>query len=1210
MVNFIKRTILWESVLFLTRRMYMYLKRLESVGFKSFAERISVEFVPGVTAVVGPNGSGKSNITDAIRWVLGEQSAKSLRGSKMEDIIFQGSDTRKPLNIAEVTLVLENQDKRLPIDYEEVSVTRRMYRSGDSEFYLNKQSCRLKDIIDLFMDSGLGREAFSIISQGKVEEILSSKAEERRKIFEEAAGVLKYKQRKKKAEYKLAETQENLNRVEDIVFEIEQQIDPLQQQAETAEKYIKLKENLKEKEIAFLIGEIEEIHANWQALVMELDDEKTIEISIKTEVQQKEANLEKERHDIEKLDEEIDSLQSTLLTCTQELEKVTGKKHLFNERSKHLQENKQKLETQKKETAIHIGELHDELIKEKKLLNQIQTTRQETKKLVQKLKKQLGTNQENIAEQIEDLKSDFIEYLNRQAAKRNEKKSVGQHIEQITEKKDKQTVKYQDMLLERKSLDASIQQHETTVQTKAQQYSEKTAAIQQLKKDLQIKRDAFQESQTKLYQGYQYMEKIKSRKEMLEEMKEDFQGFFHGVKAVLKARDEQKLTHIHGAVIELIEVPKQYITAIETVLGGQAQHIIVDDDHAGRKAIAWLKRFNQGRATFLPLGSIQERYLTKDVQIKIDDHPGFVGVASHLVKTNSTFQKAVNHLMGHVIIARSLKDANDMAQLVFRRYRIVTIDGDVVNPGGSMSGGAQKKTNQSLFTREKDLEEIMEKMGVFAEKTSVYEQKVREQKEQITQIENGLKKREETIVSEQQLIQEMQSDLKALEMKKSSLNDSLSMYDQDKQQFNMEEKELQDRDKQLTNELNALQRQIKQTEEQINILTNQEETFLEDREQHRQTLHDNQVLLAEQEERFKSQQQKTGSIQVQLKEMQKRYDGYTAELKELQGLENGNETEESMDEMIQAKIKEKDILTQNIQQKRANRSERTQNVQDAERELKEKNKQHQKFVEKIQQKEVRSNRLDVKLENRLNHLQSEYTITFEKAKQTYKKATDMEEAQATVQKLQQQIESLGTVNLGAIEEYERISNRYTFITEQKTDLVEAKQTLFAVIGEMDEEMMKRFDETFTQIKAEFTVVFQQLFAGGHAELKLTDPKNLLDTGVDIIAQPPGKKLQHLGLLSGGERALTAIALLFAILRVRPVPFCVLDEVEAALDEANVSRFAKYVKYYSTDTQFIVITHRKGTMEEADVLYGVTMQESGVSRLVSVRLEDTKELIEK
>ena len=1207
MVNFKENVITWNGS-FSIRRMYMYLKRLESVGFKSFAERINVEFVPGVTAVVGPNGSGKSNITDAIRWVLGEQSAKSLRGSNMEDIIFQGSDTRKSLNVAEVTLVLDNQDKKLPIDYEEVSVTRRVYRSGDSEFYLNKQSCRLKDIIDLFMDSGLGREAFSIISQGKVEEILSSKAEERRTIFEEAAGVLKYKQRKKKAEYKLAETQENLNRVEDIVFEIEQQIDPLQQQAKTAQKYIALKEQLKEKEISFLISEIEQLHEQWQTLLTALEEDKTKEITIKTAIQQKEAALEIERHDIAKLDEEIESLQTKLLSSTQQLEKVAGKRRLLNERSKHLDENKQKLESQKGNTAVKIGNLHDELIEEKKQLANLQAKRQKTKNIVQDLEKQLATNQENIVDQIEELKSEYIEFLNKQAAMRNEKQSISQHIQQITGKKDKQLEKHQDMVKTREVLLEKIKHYKKKRDIQERLYQEKASNIQQLKNNLQTERNQFQVSQTKLYEGYQYMEKLKSRKEMLEEMKEDFQGFFHGVKAVLKARQEQKLGHIHGAVIELIDVPKKYITAIETVLGGQAQHVVVNDDKAARDAITWLKQSNKGRATFLPLASIQERYITKDVLTKVDNHPGFIGIAAHLVTTDSSYQKAVNHLMGHVIIAKTLKDANDIAKLVFRRYRIVTLEGDVVNPGGSMSGGAQKKTNQSLFTREKDLEDITEKIRMFSERIKKFEQKVADQKKQIRQIEKSLEEDEELIVSEQQVLQEIQTELKTLEFKNGSLNDSLTLYDQDTQQFITEKEELQSRDEQLTSELNVLKQQIKETEAEINTLSNQEETFIENRKQHEKTLHDNQVMLAEQEERLKSQRERTNTVQKQLQEMQEQYDQYANELKELLELENSEETEEDLEEMIQTKTEEKEALERTIRTKRGNRSDRTQSTQDEERELKEKNKQHKTFMEAIQQKEVQTNRLDVKLENRLSHLQTEYTITYEKARQTYDKATDMEKAHSIVQQLNHEIERLGTVNLGAIDEYERISERYTFITEQKTDLVEAKQTLFTVIAEMDEEMKKRFDVTFAQIKEEFSLVFQQLFGGGHAELKLTDPKNLLDTGVEIVAQPPGKKLQHLGLLSGGERALTAIALLFAILRVRPVPFCVLDEVEAALDEANVSRFAKYVKVYSKDTQFIVITHRKGTMEEADVLYGVTMQESGVSRLVSVRLEDTKELV--
>ncbi|RLL45288.1 chromosome segregation protein SMC [Oceanobacillus piezotolerans] len=1186
----------------------MYLKRLESVGFKSFAERISVEFVPGVTAVVGPNGSGKSNITDAIRWVLGEQSAKSLRGAKMEDIIFQGSDTRKPLNVAEVTLVLNNENHTLPLDYDEVSVTRRVYRSGESEFYINKQSCRLKDIIDLFMDSGLGRDAFSIISQGKVEEILSSKAEERRTIFEEAAGVLKYKQRKKKAEYKLAETQENLNRVEDIIYEIEQQINPLKDQAETAKKYLQLKEELKTKEISFLIAEIEKIHTEWQLLLNTIENEHAEELKVKTAIQKKEAALEQKRQQVDEIDKEIERLQSSLLETTQLLEKYEGKKQLLNERNKHFDENKQKLESQKQSAAVKIGELHDELVKEQKQLSEITAKRQETKETVKQLQQKLSLNQETISEQIEELKSEYIEYLNKQAAMRNEKQSIETQLKQVLGKKDIQASKFEDLLNQREELNERRKLKKAKLVSQEAKYQDTQLRLKTLKYQLETERQVFQDSQTKLYQGYQYIEKLKSRKEMLDEMKEDFQGFFQGVKAVLKARENHKLADIYGAVIELIEVPKEYITAIETVLGGQAQHIVVKDDKAAREAILWLKKTNNGRATFLPLQSIQTRSIPREVLSQIENHSGYVGIAGQLVQANETYQRAVNHLMGNVIIAKTLKDANDIAKWTQRRFRVVTLDGDVVNPGGSMSGGAKKKTNQSLFTREKDLQEITEKINEYQEKIVQFEYKVKRKKEEISEIENELSLTEENSGTEQQQWQLLQTECKEIELKLESLNENLYIFDQDQKQYTQDREQLENRNKELSKELEGIRIQLEDINKQIEALSQQEVAFKENKETLQQELHQSQVALAELEERVRNQREKVKTVEERLKAFEEQYDMYTDELDKLLEMEHVEETEEEIDSIIISKKEIKLELTTSIQEKRQKRAHLTAYTQDEEREIKEETKKHQSFLNEIQQKEVQANRLDVDLENRLSLLETEYMITYEKASKTYEKAENIAEAKEEVKALKLAIESLGNVNLGAIDEYERVSERYSFLSEQRNDLVEAKNTLFAVIAEMDDEMEKRFDSTFTQIKDQFGVVFRQLFGGGHAELKLTDPKNLLDTGVDIIAQPPGKKLQNLGLLSGGERALTAIALLFAILRVRPVPFCILDEVEAALDEANVSRFAKYVKLYSENTQFIVITHRKGTMEEADVLYGVTMQESGVSRMVSVRLEDTKELI--
>lgn len=1186
----------------------MYLKRLESKGFKSFAERIGVDFVSGVTAVVGPNGSGKSNITDAIRWVLGEQSAKSLRGSKMEDIIFQGSDTRKALNVAEVTLVLDNQDQRVPLDYEEVSVTRRVYRSGESEFYINKQPCRLKDIIDLFMDSGLGREAFSIISQGKVEEILSSKAEERRTIFEEAAGVLKYKQRKKKAEYKLAETQENLNRVEDIIYEIELQIDPMEEQAERANRYQQLQGQLRDTEVALLITEIERIHADWQVVLQDLELEKDNQVKQQQQVKSIENKLYEQKQVSSSIDESLEKLQSTLLQSTEQLEKYEGRKQLLDERSKHFGENREKLTQQLQEVEQQIEVLARDLKREQSKLTDIQQSKKQTKGKVEILHQKLSTSQEKIADQIEDLKSEYIELLNQQAAKRNELQSVSQQTEQIDQKNEHQSSKFKDLITKREQLQSEKENVEKILETIDTELKAKEKELMTLKLELQSERGNYEDAQSKLYQGYQYIEKLKSKKEMLEEMKEDYQGFFHGVKSILKAREDKKLQGIEGAVIELMEVPKQYVIAMETVLGGQAQHIVVTDDQAARKAIGWLKQTNNGRATFLPLASIQERFIANEWLGKIRTHEGFVGVAAELIKIDDKYKKVLNHLMGHVIIAKTLKDANEIAKLVQRRYRIVTLEGDVVNPGGSMSGGAQKKSNQSLFTREKDLQDISERLEEFQQKAQQFEHTVKKRKELVQQLDNELSEGDKVKSSLQERLQSQRNTMNELDIKLTSINDNLSIYDMDKQQYAQDVDRLSTRKNQLTNELESIKQQLEKIQTEIDKLTEEESLWKENREKLQDEYHHLQVLLAEQEERLKHQQLKTKELQDQYAEAIERKDDQVAELINLDEIHASDESEEQIDQIIATNRKKKQEASTKIAEQREKRMQQVQYLDQLDEQLKKENQQLEQINERKQQSEVKSNRLDVELENRLNQLEKDYTTTYERACEEFDKVDNIQQTQVEVDQLKADIERLGTVNLGAIEEFERISERYNFLSEQKNDLVEGKQTLYSVISEMDTEMKNRFEETFNKIKDEFATVFEHLFGGGHAELKLTDPTNLLETGIDIIAQPPGKKLQHLGLLSGGERALTAIALLFAILRVRPVPFCILDEVEAALDEANVARFAKYVKQYSKETQFIVITHRKGTMEEADVLYGVTMQESGVSRLVSVRLEDTKELI--
>ena len=1187
----------------------MFLKQLDTVGFKSFAERVTVDFVEGVTSVVGPNGSGKSNITDAIRWVLGEQSAKSLRGTKMEDIIFAGSDSRKPLNMAEVTLTLDNQDQTLPLDYEEVSVTRRVYRSGESEFYMNNQTCRLKDIVDLFMDSGLGREAFSIISQGKVEEILSSKAEERRSIFEEAAGVLKYKQRKKKAEYKLAETQENLNRVEDIIHEIDGQLEPLKEQAAIAQDYLQKKDELKQIEISLLITQIEQLHEEWQHLLKQLEDVKKKESALSEEVEREEASVEKQRKDMQDLDESIESLQETLLVLTKELEGLEGKRELMKERHKHFEENKEKSEQEQLELSEKVEQLKKVAKEEAAKLAQTKQQRTETKKALQQTDDALSQDIQKIEDQIEDLKSDYIDLLNEQAAKRNEKQIIDKQLSQISYKKDGQQDKFKDLREERELLETKLTSLSEELQDVTARREAKEERYKELYKTLQSNKQSYEEWQEKLYKGYQYLEKLRSKKEMLEDMKEDFSGYFQGVREVLKARESGKLQGVEGAVLELIDIPNEMMTAIETALGAQAQHIVVQDERTGRESIHWLKQNNKGRATFLPLTAIQPRSIYGQAANQLSEQQGFVGVAVDLVKFDAAYHKAISHLLGHIVIADKLENANGIAKFLNRKYRIVTLDGDVVNPGGSMSGGAQKKSNQSLFTREKELQDLTMKIDDFSAKTGGVEEKVQQLKATIADEQEQVSTLEKEVAQLKTEEYEKQSESRELTMRSKHLNDQLQLFDQDQAQYDHDRTQAHEQLTQLDKDLTKLEEQLSKVQQKIDQLSETKQQQQQDEAKLRERKQELHIQLAEQDSAVANQQEKANRYNEELQTNKEQLKESKEAFQQLMEVVDSNLTEEEMVQEIEEMKERKERTSQLIQERKQTRATYAEQIQQVEQQLKEQKRLVQNFVQDIQAKEVKANRLDVELENMLNYLQEEYVMTFEKAKREYPPVEDVQASSREVKLIKRAIEELGTVNLGAIDEYERIQERYEFLKGQQDDLLEAKETLHHVISEMDGEMQRRFEETFTSIRDEFGGVFRELFGGGSADLKLTNPDDLLESGVEIVAQPPGKKLQNLSLMSGGERALTAIALLFSILRVRPVPFCVLDEVEAALDEANVDRFAKFLKEFSEQTQFIVITHRKGTMEQSDVLYGVTMQESGVSRLVSVRLEETPELLE-
>ncbi|MGE8204114.1 chromosome segregation protein SMC [Heyndrickxia sp. NPDC080065] len=1187
----------------------MFLKRLDVVGFKSFAERIAVEFVSGVTAVVGPNGSGKSNIIDAVRWVLGEQSAKSLRGGKMEDVIFAGSDSRKPLNFAEVTLTLDNEDHQLPIDYNEVSVTRRVYRSGDSEFYINKQSCRLKDIIDLFMDSGLGREAFSIISQGKVEEILNSKAEERRTIFEEAAGVLKYKTRKKKAESKLNETGENLNRVNDILHELENQVEPLKIQSSIAKDYLDKKEELENFEVALTVYEIEELNSKWESLKQQLEIHQDKETGLSSQVQKEEAILEQMRDKVASLDESINVLQNVLLSATEELEKLEGRKEVLKERKKNASNNKEQLEK-------NIQEMSSKLIKIEEQKKSVISEYENNTSSASNLKKVLKEKNElvnqfdiNIEETIESLKSDYIELLNEKATTRNELALLEQQLQQQEAKNLKLENDNKKFIEQRKMITEEKKKTSTDLEQIGVQVEEQISAYREKQKALETLKNQYQKQETTLYQAFQFLQKAKSRKETLEEMEEDYTGFFQGVREVLKARST-KLSGIEGAVAELIQVPKPYELSIETALGGAMQNIVVLTEVDGRKAIEYLKKNRFGRATFLPMNIIKGKGLPSNQLELIRTHDAFVGIAADIVEVDSKYHSIISNLLGNVIITKDLQGANNIAKLLQFRYRLVTLDGDIVNPGGSMTGGASKQSSTSLISRKGELEELKEKTLIMEEKTSQLEHQVKELKQNVIKCENDLEEMRHLGEQFRLKEQELKSEMRQIELAEKNLNEKLQIYDMERLESNTTASNVDQRMKELTELLAQITDKLEELDKEIEKQTAKKNNQISSKDELLSQISDLKAELAVKNEQLVSNREKTKNIQAEYEETLNKKRGFEEELSWLKGEMSSSHTgEEELSLAAEKKLIDKNETTKLISIRREERMQLQSQLEDAELNIKELKRQHKGLVEVVKDEEVKINRLDVDLENRLNRLREEYMLTFEAAKEQYPLQTNLEEARKRVKLIKLAIEELGTVNIGAIEEYERVSERYRFLMEQQTDLVSAKETLLQIIDEMDEEMKKRFKETFAAVRFHFEPIFKELFGGGRAELKLTNPDDLLNTGVDIVAQPPGKKLQNLSLLSGGERALTAIALLFAILKVRPVPFCILDEVEAALDEANVYRFSKFLKQFSQETQFIVITHRKGTMEEADVLYGITMQESGVSKLVSVRLDTTKELVE-
>ena len=1183
----------------------MFLKRLEIAGFKSFAEKIHIDFVPGVTAIVGPNGSGKSNIIDAIRWVLGEQSAKSLRGSKMEDVIFAGSDSRRAVNFAEVTLILDNTQNLFPLDYTEISVSRRVFRSGDSAYLLNGQTCRLKDITTLFMDSGLGKEAFSIISQGRVDEILNSRADERRNVFDEAAGVLKYKTHKQQAEHKLFETTDNLDRVLDILKEIDDRLAPLEKEAALAREAANLRSELREADVRLL-------HYDAATLQQQISEKTTSAKKDEAEYQniavilsKREQELHSDKRKLQETEDQLDHLQGELIDKAADAEKWEGRRLLSLEKTRNMEQQieriGQELRTAEQIRKAATVKIHATNEKRQKVQTEITHMSSESKQVSTLLNSSLNETEQ----QIEQLKSDYIERLNEEATVRNEIKHVEERLQgekSSTEKISVQT----ELLSQRKN------QLREDLQEKRDQKEKAGNQLDKLETSANACQQQLTEGERKLSNQQQLLQKalrkqseMQGRQRALESLEKDFSGFYSGVKEVLHAKKQERIEGIEGAVVELMTTQPEHAKAIETALGGSMQHIITSTERDARQAIAYLKSKNFGRATFLPLDILKPRELPVNSRQMLADQSGFIGTAFELIRTAAKYESVAKNLLGQTIIASDLQAASRLAKIIGHRHRVVTLDGDIINAGGSLTGGGAKGQS-TLFSRKAELETLSDQLRQM-------EQSIRLATAQISATRNE-------VVECAQLRDQLRLRMDEARQKKSAIHSSLQETEMEMRSVEMEittieagrtdtetaEKQLLVKKHDLQTRHDALKTILEETLKKLDHLERLVENRREEQQILQGKLHDLQQRLAVLKEQEAYHSSGIMETTKQLDEAEQAIIRLQEEQHYAQQVIGGNEwTPAEIEQQSRQADEAKHQLQKKIEMRKNQRLEQAKRVREHEEHMKETRRHAETISQRLNACRIQLSRFETQYETIKERLEEEYGL---RPDELQIETPDVPMLRETVDACKRKLATIGPVNPNAIQEFEEVSERHLFLQSQRNDLVEAKNTLQEAMAEMDQEMKIRFETTFEAIRSHFRRVFKEMFGGGEADLVLTDPANLLTTGIDIVARPPGKKLQNLRLLSGGERALTVISLLFSILEVRPVPFCILDEVEAALDEANVVRYSNYLKKVSEQTQFIVITHRKGTMEGADVLYGITMQESGVSKLLSVKLSEVTEEI--
>ena len=1185
----------------------MYLKSLEVHGFKSFANKLVFEFHNGITAIVGPNGSGKSNVADAVRWVLGEQSAKQLRGAKMEDVIFAGTQLRKPQGFAYVAITINNEDHKLKVPYEEVKIARRVYRSGESEYLLNGASCRLRDIQELLFDTGIGKEGYSIIGQGQIDKILSGKPEERRELFDEAAGIVKFKKRKNLAEKNLEEEEQNLVRIEDILSELEKQVEPLEKQSEKAKEYLSFRDELRNLDINVFLQDYKEHHN-------ELEELQSKEEIAARDLQKAQADFEKAKADYGVLEQQLETQNKNLEECKETLvgnrvkcNQQEGDIKVLREQINAVRQSESYYREQMQTYQSRIQSLEEDKKgfgqKEEELKNQLQE--------VQKKQETLSKERAGLLESAATIEAEIAEHNRKIMAAMDATTDVASQEERFQTLLEQNNIKKAQLtkrVLENKTKASEIEQILEKERRTLQDVDDKISALESAGQELasyaaslDAKIDDLQREQREVQQRY-HMDN--SRLHSLQNMTERYEGFGQSIKRVM----EQKAAHkgIIGVVADIIRVNKQYEIAVETALGGSIQNIVTDNEQTAKSMIQLLKKNRYGRATFLPLTNIHAR--KANVSGNILSEPGVIGMASELVQTEDRFSELMEYLLGRFVVVDQIDNAIALAKKYHHTIRIVTTEGELLNPGGSMSGGAFKNNN-NLLGRRREMEELEKQVAshgqAMRELAKSLQDQNKEQEQLRTKIEANRKLRQELILQQntaklniqraendmaqnQEILGTIQFESREIEQEKQELQTQLSGL-QDKR------KETESQNQKYEAEIASCNEQLEQNKQKSDLLNEQEA----DARLEQGNLEQQVQFQRVNRDRVEQELQKTRQDMQEAQENNRQADGRVKE-KEEQILELQNKMEqmklqiETLTQMVEEKTKARDEL----QEKQKGFLENRENLSQLMNELDKECFRIRNNKEKVQEK----------IDSYTSYMWEQYELTYSKAEELkVELSMSTAEMRSKIKSLKSAIKGLGDVNVNAIEQYRELMERYDLLRGQHDDLIQAAEVLRGVIRDLDEEMRKQFEEQFAEIQVRFDKVFKELFGGGRGALELTEGEDVLEAGIRIVAQPPGKKLQNMMQMSGGEKALTAIALLFAIQSLKPSPFCLLDEIEAALDDSNVGRYASYLHKLTKNTQFIVITHRRGTMNAADILYGITMQEKGVSTLVSVSLLDEKDI---